>query len=168
MTIEISMKTHIKALVCAGYLIFAINFSGRAQAVSVSVYPVKDLSFGAFILGNVGGTVTVSNDGTRTSTGDLVLGNFGVFYFPATFEIEAQAGTIISILNGPDVQLSGSNGGNITLRLGTSDLGSPFTTTLPFPQRTTVNIGGRLTIGTQQTNPAGNYSGTFSVTFVHQ
>ena len=149
-----------------GCLVMASTFTTQAQ--TVSVYPIQDLSFGAFILGNTGGSVTVSHNGNRSSTGDLILANLGVFYFPATIEIEAPAGTIISILNGPNTQLSGSNGGSVTLSLGASDKGSSFTTTVSAPQRTTVSIGGTLTVGNQQSNPAGNYSGTFSVTFIEQ
>jgi hypothetical protein len=150
----------------AGCILLATAFSARAQ--TVSVYPTQDLSFGAFILGNSGGSVTVSHTGDRSATGDLTLANLGVFYFPATIEIEAPVGTVISILNGPNTQLSGSNGGTITLSLGTSDKGATFTTTAVSPQRTPVVIGGTLTVGNQQSNPAGNYSGTFSVTFIEQ
>ena len=151
---------------CAGYLFLVMTSSIQAQ--SVSVFPTQNLSFGAFILGSTGGSVTVAHSGTRSSTGDLFLANLGVFFFPATMEIQAPAGTIISILNGPNVQLTGSNGGSVTLSLGASSRGSSFTTTVSPPQRTIVNIGGTLSVGPQQNNPAGNYSGTFSITFIEQ
>ncbi|HEY0054363.1 MAG TPA: DUF4402 domain-containing protein [Pedobacter sp.] len=135
---------------------------------TVSVFPVQNLSFGAFIQGINGGKVTVSNAGIRFSEGDVILASLGAMYFPAIFDIVAPQGTVITILNGPDVQLNGSNGGAITLRLGTSDKGASFATSTQPPQRTSVSIGGTLTIGNQQSVPAGNYSGTFSVTFINQ
>ncbi len=40
-----------------------------------------DLSFGAFYHGAVGGTVTISPSGARTSTGDIVLLGMGYSIF---------------------------------------------------------------------------------------
>ncbi len=135
---------------------------------TISVFPVQDLSFGAFFQGSAGGTVSMSSDGSRGVTGDLVLANLGYLYFPAIFEVEAPSGSVLSILNGPDVVLTGSNGGSMTLHLGTSDHGGSFTTSVSPPQRTAVSFGGTLTVGDKLSNPSGNYSGTFSVTFIQE
>jgi hypothetical protein len=108
----------------------------------------------------------VSHDGIRSSTGDLILANLNTVAFPAMFEIDAVVGTKINILSSPDIQLSGSNGGAITLKLGAPDKGYNFTTTAVSTQRTAINFGGTLTIGTSQGNPGGDYSGIFSVTFI--
>ena len=59
----------------------------------------------------------------------------------------ANPGTVISILNGPNVILPGSNGGSITLSIGTSDPVSPFVTTAIPPLPTYLNVGGTITIG---------------------
>lgn len=157
-------------MIFTGFLFLVSSYTVRAQSVpsTISVYTTQNLSFGAFIVGRSGGTVTVTPSGNRNATGGLILMNSGAFHFPATIEIAAPLGTIISILNGPAIQLSGSNGGNATLRLGTSDKGSSFVTSVPASQRTSVNIGGTLTVGSEQRNPAGSYSGTFSITFIQQ
>lgn len=155
-----------KILLCLFGLLTA--HPAQLQAQTISVYPVQDMGFGAFIQGSSGGSVTVSHNGIRSSSGDLILANLGVPYFPAIFEIEAPKGTILSILNGPDTQLTGSNGGSITLSLGASDKGQSFTTTVEPPQRTSLQIGGTLTVSNPQNNPAGNYTGTFSVTFIQE
>jgi len=129
------------------------------------VYTTQNLAFGAMYHGNTGGTIAVANNGSRTVTGDVVALNLGVQYYNAIFEIEAPPGSIISILNGPDATLTGSNGGTMTLQIGSSFPASPFSTTLSPPSRTQVNIGGTLTVGNNAATPPGIYTGTFYVTF---
>jgi len=115
-----------------------------------------------------GGTVILYPNGMRSVTGDIVQASLGFSFSPAIFEIEALPGTIIHVLNGPDVQLSGSNGGVINLHLGTSDPTSPFITTAIPPSRTLVRIGGILTIGSPIANPSGSYNGMFQITFIQE
>lgn len=132
---------------------------------AISVYSVQDMSFGAFTQGATGGTVIITPAGVRSVTGTVLPLNMGVFYYQAIFEIDAPEGSIISIMNGPDETLSGSNGGTMTLKLGASSPGSPFVTTVTQPLRTVVNIGGTLTVGDATAAPPGNYTGSFYVTF---
>lgn len=129
----------------------------------VSVYPTQGLSFGAFTTGSVGGTVSVSPAGLRSSSGSVLLLNYGFTYYSAIIEIDAPTGTIITVANGPNVSLTGSNGGTMTLKLGATSPVSPFTTTAVSPSRTVVNIGGTLTVGPPISTPPGSYSGTFDV-----
>jgi hypothetical protein len=131
------------------------------------VYTVQNMNFGAFAHGNSGGSITISNTGTRTSTGDVVPLNLGVSYYNAIFEIEAPPGAIISILNGPDATLTGSNGGSMLLSIGNSSPISPFTNSLAPPTRTQINIGGTLTVGGSGSAPPGTYTGTIYITFNH-
>jgi len=138
------------------------------RPIAVYVNPAQGLIFGAFFQGIAGGTVIVYPDGSRSVTGDVVQANLGIPYSPAIFEIEAQPGTLISILNGADVTLHGSNGGALILHLGSSSTGSPFITTVAPPGRTQVRIGGTLTVGSPLANPPGAYSGTFAVTFIQE
>ena len=132
------------------------------------VYTVQNINFGAFAHGNTGGTLTIAADGTRTATGDIILLNLGVSYYNAIFEIEGPPGAIISILNGPDATLTGSNGGSMTLKIGNSTPASPFNNTLAPPGRTSVSIGGTLTVGGAAAAPSGNYTGTIYITFNHE
>ncbi|HMD00051.1 MAG TPA: DUF4402 domain-containing protein, partial [Ferruginibacter sp.] len=132
---------------------------------AIYVYTYQNLKFGAFTQGASGGTVVINTDGTRNVTGTVVALNFGVTYFQAQFDVEAAPGSLISITNGPDATLTGSNGGSITLHIGSSDPGSPFNTTVSPPATTRVNIGGTLTVGNISSAPPGAYSGSFSVTF---
>lgn len=135
---------------------------------ALSVYTVQNMSFGAFSHGNLGGTIIISANGTRSVTGDVVALNLGAFWFHSIFDIDAPAGSIISILNGPDATLTGSNGGSMNLRIGNSDPPSPFITIVSQPSRTPVNIGGTLTVGSPAANPPGMYTGTFYITFNYE
>lgn len=150
-----------------------LSVSGKAQElpprpIAVTVNLSQNLAFGAFTNGTVGGTVIIYPDGSRSSTGDILLLNLGYSFSTALFDIVANPGTVISILNGPDVSLPGSNGGSLLLHIGSSLPASPFVTTAMPPTPTTVNIGGTLVVGNSLANPPGNYSGTFDITFVQE
>jgi hypothetical protein len=134
----------------------------------VQVTTFQNLSFGAIIQGNVGGKVIIDPQGNRTITGDLYAVNLGYQYYPAIFEIEALPGSIVTLVNGPDVLMNGSNGGTITLHLGASIPASPFINKTSPPFKTQVRIGGELTVGNSLMNPSGDYIGYFQVTFVQQ
>ncbi|HYV95375.1 MAG TPA: DUF4402 domain-containing protein [Chitinophagales bacterium] len=138
------------------------------RPIIVYVNPAYGLNFGSFFQGVSGGTVIITSDGSRSATGDIIQADLGVPFSPAVFEIDANVGTLISILNGPDATLTGSNGGSVSLHIGSANTGSPFITTVLPPGRTEVRIGGTLTVGTSLVNPAGDYSGTFSVIFIQE
>jgi hypothetical protein len=138
------------------------------RPISVYVNPAQGLIFGAFFQGITGGTVIIHPDGSRTVSGSIVQANLGFPFSPAIFEVDANPGTLISIMNGPDVLLSGSNGGTLSLHIGPASTGTPFVATSTSPARTLVRIGGTLTVGAPPANPAGSYSGTFSVTFIQE
>jgi hypothetical protein len=131
----------------------------------LTIYPVQNLSFGAFTIGASGGTVVISTSGVRSTTGTIVPLNMGSLYFPAIFDIDGPQGSIISIINGADATLTGSNGGSLSLHIGSSNPVSPFIITVAQPTRTQINIGGTLTVGNSAANPPGNYTGTFYITF---
>ena len=172
-TITMNLRPKIKKISCAlalGFISICSFGQNPTDSVpgdpgAISVYTIQNLSFGAFSHGMAGGTVIVSNTGTRSVTGDVIPLNLGVLFFHAIFEIDAPVGTIISILNGSDATLTGSNGGSIFLQIGNSDPPFPFITTVAQPARTQVNIGGKLTVGGPAANPPGTYTGTFYITF---
>jgi len=164
-------KYHI--LFYAASLLLINCFVATAQEMPprpISVYfnPGQGLNFGVFFQGVFGGTVVLSPDGSRSTTGDIVQANLGASFSPAVFEIDADPGTVISILNGPDAVLSGSNGGLMSLHIGISNTGSPFITTIAPPGRTEVKIGGTLIVGNALANPSGDYSGSFFITFIQE
>jgi hypothetical protein len=131
----------------------------------ITVYTVQNMSFGAFSTGSTGGTIIISTNGTRSVTGDVVALNLGTSYFQSIFDIDAPIGSIVSILNGSDAILTGSNGGSMSMHIGGSNPTSPYITIVAQPTRTQVSIGGTLTVGIPAVNPPGTYTGTFYITF---
>jgi len=148
-----------------------IPFEARAQEEPprpITVTTFQNLSFGAIIQGFSGGSVIIYPNGSRSVTGDIVQANLGYAYYPAIFEVGANLGTLVTILNGPEVILTGSNGGTLTLQLGESDPPSPYINTTSPPGVTEVRIGGTLFVGSPLANPTGSYYGTFFVTFIQE
>lgn len=170
---ENDAKTRNSAKFFFAALLLCINFALSAQEnpprpINIFVNPAQGLSFGAFVQGSSGGSVIIYANGGRQVTGTVIPANLGYTFSPAIFEVDAEPGTLITISNGPDVTLSGSNGGSMILHVGESSIVSPFVTTAVPPGRTQLRIGGTLSVGSPLANPPGNYSGTFSVTFIQQ
>jgi len=126
------------------------------------------LSFGAFYHGAIGGTVVVSPGGVRTATGDVVLLGLGFVPSAALFEIHAHAGTVVSILNIPDVLLTGVPSGSMSLHAGPTNPVSPLVSNVHFNVPIPLYVGGTLTVGNSVANPPGSYSGTFEITIVRE
>jgi hypothetical protein len=149
-------------------LLFAVSPEIKAQEDPPrppSITIAQDLSFGAFYHGAVGGTVSVSPAGSRTSTGDIVLVGLGYLFSPARYNVYSNAGTVISILNGPDVPLTWSSY-SMNLHIGTSLPVSPFVNPNPYSVPTELTVGATLTVGNALANPPGTYTGTFNITLV--
>jgi len=137
--------------------------------VALSITIVQNLNFGTiYNPGITEGTVIISPEGARSKTGDLLL--IGGSFSAACFDVESIPGTIVTLTES-SATLTGNNGGTLKLQIGNhvdlgySDFKSPFITT---GETTTIFIGGTLTVGALGANPAGNYNGTFFVTFIQQ
>ncbi len=160
-------------LISMTVLIFSCSLRLGAQElpprpITVTVNMSQNLAFGAFYHYNTGGTVIINSDGSRSSTGDVVLLNLGFPYSTGLYDLVGNPGTLVSILKGPDAVLPGSNGGSLILKIGDTDPVSPFIITVMPPTVTQLRIGGILIIGNPMANPPGNYSGTFDITFVQE
>lgn len=154
--------------------IFHMPGSNDLQAQEMPPRPVRInatgqfLSFGAFYCGTSGGTVIIDPTGSRSSTGDVVLLGLGYSFSAALFEVHAHPGTVISILNGPDVPLIGVPSGSMTLHIGNTNPASPFVSMVHFNIATQLYVGGTLTVGNAAANPPGSYTGTFNITLVQE
>jgi hypothetical protein len=169
---NLSKNTLLKRLLMSlflffGILLFYFPVLGQEKPpkpIIITVSTLQHLEFGTIIpSGPSGGTVTVDYNGARSSLGQIILPPTGTFCSPALFDVTALPGTLITIVNGPDTSLSGSNTGSVTLKVGPSSTGSPFIAT---GTNTNVFIGGTLVVGSLSANPAGFYSGSFTVTFI--
>ncbi len=173
MKLSINRSLLSEALLFLVSLIFLCVFTQEAVAQEppprpVEVTSIRDLGFGAFAIGPSGGTISINTAGVRSFTGDIMLLNLVYTFSSATYRFIGNKGTVIAILNGPDITLTGSSGGSMTLHLGLSDPPSPFELTDNPPGVTLMNIGGTLTVGGSGTCPPGNYSGTFYITFIQE
>lgn len=150
------------------YLFMVLSMSllnaGKAKA-QITTYTVQGFNFGDFYQGASGGTISLSTDGVRTATGDIVLINNWQPLSQAIFEITAPTGLSISILMGTDSTLSGSKGGSMTLHLEGTDVISPFSPTAVAPDRTRIKVAGKLTVGSRVSSPPGIYEGSCSIIF---
>ncbi len=163
---EQNIMRHHKAfliLVVTGSIMLFSQFSVMAQEHPprpINITFGQGIQFGTFYHGPLGGTVVVTTDGTRSSTGDVFL--FGFTSSPLTFLIDANPGTIISVLPIPQVTLTGTTGGSMTMDIDSSDPITPFVATTSSTQ---IRFGGTLNVANPLANPPGSYSATFFVTF---
>jgi len=125
---------------------------------------IKDLSFGMFCTTSSGGTVIVTSLGSRRTTGGIILIQSGPGY-PAILQFTTDNTNIITLTTGNIVNLTNNTGGSITLQINDFYPASSFS---PNIGQNEVTIGGTLTVGSQASTPAGNYSGSFEVTFNEQ
>lgn len=146
------------------WLILFISVVQTALSQTISVTTDQGLGFGGFSqTSDLGGTITISNTGNRSSTGSVILLESGSVYFYSIFTITTESTSALTItIDQPTASLTGSNGGTISLQMGVSDPESP-TVSLGSPAE--VHIGGTLTLGASGDNPPGNYSGDVLITF---
>ena len=136
--------------------------------IEVEVRNSQGLNFGAFTVGIAGGNVIVSPGGDRTGDTDVQLLNLGSSSHYAIFDVYAIPGTLLQIQPIRDVQLRGPAGSSVTLSIDPFldiSTGQTFITT-KNPQE--VFVGGKLYIPNGNSGPAGTYSGTFTLTFIHE
>jgi hypothetical protein len=139
-----------------------------SQRSTISAHASQGLIFGTFFRGNKGGTVIINPDGTRSVTGDIVQSTLGEPFSPAIFDLTAKRGSVITILNGSNIKLTGNNGGTASLRIGSSIPSSPFIVTAKNNDHTNILVGATLTVSGPLTSSSGSYSGNFYITFIQQ
>lgn len=134
----------------------------------VEVTTTQFLNFGAFTIGSGRGSVSVDHQGARSYSGDVYLLNIGETVSPALFEIKANPGTILNVITQNDIYLRGDNGGRLRLQLDSFSPNEMFISSVHPPHGNSLYVGGTLLLENAFANPAGHYSGTFTITIVHQ
>lgn len=142
-------------------ILFALMFK-VVLSQPIKIINTQDLNFGIFCqTDDTGGTVTVSNTGTRSVTGNVTLISSTFSY--AVFTITTDSTDLFSLqIDKPAISLSGSNGGSMLLQIGTSN---PEFPSVVAGQPATVYIGGTLNVGSRSENPSGTYSGNYLLYF---
>jgi len=134
---------------------------------SLSVTATQGIHFGTFCLtGSSGGTVTVGYEGSRSSTGDVLLLTKAPTAHPAIFEIKLCEGRNVTINFDVSTTLNGSNSGTLTLNLGPTEKGING---VGFPTNSDCNFFTQLRMGGTLNVPGGaivgTYTGSFAITF---
>lgn len=166
-------QTNIKKILSViTFVLIAANFQFIAAQPplpnrTVAIRATQALNFSSFCTGNTGGTVVISADGSRTSSGSVVLVSSGNPPTPAIFEISLCQGRSIILSYPPTIILTGSNGGTLSLQLTPEKGagGTPFQVNNDCNFITPLRVGGTLTVGTPASAPAGLYTGSFEITF---
>ena len=138
------------------------------RPMNIYVSTTQGLAFGAFFQGASGGTITVHHNGSRMTSGTVVAAGLGFPYSAALFEVDAEPGTVITVVGGGTATLAGSNGGSMQLAPGTPSTGATFVATAIPPARNMLTVGGTLTVGNTLSSPPGAYSGSFDLIFFQQ
>jgi hypothetical protein len=138
----------------------------KAQPLRVNV--VQGLSFGSFVVGASGGTITITPEGTRTTTGTVVPLAIST-EAPAIFEVRS----ITLIARWVNIVLPASayltrSGGRERIVVNNFKSDKPSDSFLVSNVTQRVNVGATLTVQGLSSNPPGNYAGTFSVTFAYE
>ena len=157
-------KTNLLKLIAVMLFFSLHSFVSIAQ---IQVFVEQQFSFGTLAIGSEGGTVTLSPQGERTATGDIILLHYGV-HQELLIGLEAPIGAVVHIQNSPNVKLIGSNGGEIILSLGASDPASPLISGVGPPDRNHVYFGGTIIVGNILSAPAGSYTGSITVNFIQE
>lgn len=144
------------------FLILSLNLKSQS---SFRTNIIQNLNFGAFIQGSGVGKITIDSNGSRTSTGSAYLSNLKP-YNAAIIQVEALPHRLITIVNGPDIYLTSTTGGQMELHIGESNPLSPYINPNNPGHPLDVYIGG--TIITNYRTIGGEYSGFFSLTFIEQ
>lgn len=140
-------------------LLYSVVWIGTAQAQNqATITMLQDIRFGAFALTGNSGTVTVSSDGTRTATGDILL--LGNDYNAGLFRVEAPIGTNLNLNIALSFTLTGNNGGQLSGEMKETYPLFPFNTLAPYHD---FSFGATLIAGSSGETPSGAYNGSFEI-----
>jgi hypothetical protein len=162
-------KRFLKLLFFTTVLFFTVS-SSFAQPVlpprTITVTATQPLYFGTICVNGLGGTVTVGYDGSRTSTGNVILLPTAPTSTPAIFEIKLCQGRNVNISFDAFTMLTGDNGGSLKLEIGPTEKGingASFSTNSDCNFITPLRVGGTLHI--LDLAIPGIYTGSFEITF---
>ena len=168
-----AMNTHkslykIILLTIVSFVCFSVSYAQPTLPQrTLTVTATQAIHFGTLgVTGGAGGTVTVGWDGSRSSSGSIVLLSVSPTAQPAIFEIKLCQGRNVTISFGASTTLTGSNGGTLVLDIGPTDQGANGAF---FPTKGDCNFITPLRVGGTLHVPGavipGIYSGSFAITF---
>lgn len=162
-------KWFLRWSLLAATFLFCVSYSFAQPDLpprSLTVTATQAIHFGTLCVGATGGTTTIGWDGSRSSTGDVVLLAMAPTAQPAIFEITLCQGRNVIITFSPTTILTNGTGGSLTLNIGPTEQGgnnASFTTNNDCNFVTPLRVGGTLVL--PGSAPSGTYSGSFNITF---
>lgn len=134
---------------------------------TLTVTPTQAIHFGTLCsTGAAGGTVIMGYDGSRLSTGDVLLLAVAPTSQPAIFEVKICEGRNIIITFSPTTIMNNGTGGSLTLHIGPTDRGISgafFPSNNDCTYISTLRVGGTLDIPASV--QPGIYTGSFDIIF---
>lgn len=131
----------------------------------ISITQLSNISFGAFYPGEFGGSIEVTNNGTRSSNGSVILLHSESTVSAAVFEIKCPSNTLIHIMVDPKIELQDRTNGTIfcePIFTEPTEFVSPNNAESGF----LYSIGAKLTVQDASFESPGIYSGRFNVFIV--
>jgi hypothetical protein len=163
-------NTLLRLLFTVVVLFFCITVSFSQPALpprTLTVTATQAIHFGTLCsTGGAGGTVIVGFDGSRSSTGDILLLAGVPTSQPAIFEVKLCEGRKIILTFSPTTIMTNGAGGSLTLHIGPTDRGISGAFFLTNSDCNFINI---LRVGGTLEIPAsvqpGVYTGYFDIIF---
>lgn len=141
----------------SGFTASAVSTINVSVTRSLSIANMSSLDFGSISVSSTAGTVVISADGMRFSTGGVTISPSGV-YTPASFYIEGKPNTNFSINLPNFVQLRDEYGNTITVNNFKSSVESGILNSSGILE---FKVGGQINLDPNQNT--GEYSGTMIV-----
>lgn len=158
----------LKLLFLTTILFFFSNFS-FAQLVPLTIKATHAINFGTICQLGTGGTVTVGYDGSRTSTGNILLLDKSPNAQAALYEIKLCPAGNVNITFDATTILTSGKGEKLTLDIGPTEKGlngCNFMTNSDCNTPTFLRVGGTLHLEGKAIS--GPYSGSFTITVNQQ
>lgn len=135
-------------------IVLLVLICKTAFSQDYTVVQTQNLDFGVFAV-KQGGSITISNQNVRTSTGDVLL--LGSDYNCAAFNVTSTSTIPVMIqIDRPSADLIGSNGSSVILDCG---LAQPQYPVVSLGAPAVFYLGGTLVLGPESANPPGTYTG---------
>jgi hypothetical protein len=136
-------------------------------AVPVTATETELLNFGRIVPEASGGTVRISPQGERTSTGSITMMDDA--YSAGRFTIAGMPNSLVSIVlpQTPQILVLSSGVSEVTVDEFTSDVPVGGQVVRQNDGKAEISIGATLYIANGLSNPAGYYTGTYEVVFMY-
>jgi hypothetical protein len=136
-------------------------------AVPVTATETELLNFGRIVPETAGGTVKISPQGERTSTGSITLMDDA--FSAGRFTVAGMPSSLVSIVlpQTPQRLVLSSGISEVTVDEFTSDVPVGGQVVRQNDGKAEISIGATLYIANGMSNPAGYYTGTYEVVFMY-